>query len=73
MQGPESPIRIHDLARAAALLLDAVDGAPGQAMQTVETCYGRADVVLDGQAVDVVLQDRNATVHVRFNASATAG
>jgi len=65
MQGHQSPSRTQDLARAAALVLDAVDEAPDRTMQTVDTAFGRADVILDGQAADVVLHDRNATVHVR--------
>ena len=65
MQGPQSPSTTHDLARAAALVLDAVDEAPDRAMQTVDTAFGRADVVVDEDAVDVVLHDRAATVHVR--------
>ena len=65
MDGRQSPSTTHDLARAAALVLDAADEAPGRAMQTVTTPWGRADVILDDRAADVVLHDRDATVHIR--------
>jgi len=54
-------------------LLDAVQSAPSRAIETIETAFGRADVVLDEGGADVVLHDRDVTVHVRFDASTTAG
>jgi len=58
-------LRLKDTARAAALLLDAVEGAPDGQITTVETAFGSADVVLDSGGADVVLHDRDVTVHVR--------
>jgi hypothetical protein len=65
MADTHPPSKVHDLARAASLLLDAVQSAPNRAIETVETCYGRADVVLDEEGADVVLHDRDVTVHLR--------
>jgi hypothetical protein len=65
MCSPRPPSKVHDLARAASLLLDAVDEAPPRTIETVETAFGRADVVLDDQGADVVLHDRDVTVHLR--------
>jgi hypothetical protein len=59
--------RTRDAARAAGLFLDAVEGVPNRSLTTVSTPYGRADVIRDGPAADVVLHDRDATVHVRFD------
>lgn len=65
MCSPRPPSKVHDLARAASLLLDAVQSAPSRAIETIETAFGRADVVLDEGGADVVLHDRDVTVHVR--------
>lgn len=65
MNDTEKDHRLKDAARAAALLLDAVESAPDRALTTVETAFGTAFVVMDGSAVDVDLDDREATVHVR--------
>jgi hypothetical protein len=65
MDDTEEDHRLKDAARAAALLLDAVESAPDRALTTVETAFGSAFVVVDGPAVDVDLDDREATVHIR--------
>jgi hypothetical protein len=64
--------RTRDAARAAGLFLEAVEAAPDPSLTTVETPWGKADVIRDGDAADVVLHDRDATVHVRFDPAATA-
>lgn len=46
-------------------LLRTVEGARNRTLTTVETSFGRADVVLDGLAVDIDMHDRDATVHIR--------
>ncbi len=66
-------LRVKDAARAAALMVDAADGAPSRTLTTVDTALGRADVVVDGPAVDVNLHDRKATVHVRFDEALESG
>lgn len=63
----EAEHKLKDLARSAALVLDAVDEAPDRALTTVETAFGTAFVVMDGNAVDIDLHDRAATVHVRID------
>ena len=57
-------MRLKDVANAAAILVQAVEGA-GREIATVSTPYGRADVILDDGGADVVLHDRSVTVHVR--------
>lgn len=73
------PYTARDLVQIAHLLVDSVDllklsdlvdertADPGERgrMVSLDTEFGRADVVLDDGAVDVVLHDREATVHVR--------
>jgi len=58
-------LRLKDATRAAVLLLDAVDEAPDRSLTTVQTAFGSADVVKDEAGMDVVLHDRDVTVHVR--------
>ena len=66
MEETEPEMRVRDVVNAAATVAEAVHQAPDRALQAVETgLAGRADVVVDEQAVDVVLHDRNATVHIR--------
>jgi hypothetical protein len=67
MEASESQLKLKDAARAAALLLEAVDSAPERALSTVETAFGRAEVALDEEGADVVLREGDATVHVRWN------
>jgi diaminopimelate epimerase len=62
---PERDLRTKDVANAAAVLLDAVQNAPGRDSVTVSTPHGPVDVVLDNAGADVVLRGRDATVHVR--------
>jgi hypothetical protein len=57
-------LRTKDLANAAAILEQATRRVE-EADRTVSTPYGRATVIRDGEGVDVVLHDRDVTVHVR--------
>jgi hypothetical protein len=66
MDATEGEHRLKDAARVAAQLLDAVESAPARTLTTVETAFGRADVVLDESGADVVFHDRDPSVHVRF-------
>jgi hypothetical protein len=61
----ETELKTKDVANAAAVLLDAVENAPGRDLSTLSTPYGPVDVVLDNAGADVVLHDRDVTVHVR--------
>jgi len=57
--------KLEDLTRAASILADAAEESP-RALKTVDTAFGSADVVVDDQALDIDFQDRNVSVHVRF-------
>lgn len=57
-------LRTKDVANAAAILEEAMRGVE-EADRTVSTPYGRATVIRDGEGADVVLHDRDVTVHVR--------
>jgi hypothetical protein len=57
-------LRTKDVANAAAILEEAIRGVE-KADRTVSTPYGRATVIRDGEGADVVLHDRDITVHVR--------
>jgi len=65
MSTDQQTMRLKDLARAAALVAQAADSAEPRAIRTVSTPYGEADVILDRHAADVVLPDRDVTIHVR--------
>ena len=62
-------LKLKDVVRSAVLFLEAMekgrDHAGGRALQTVETAFGTADVVMDEQAVDLDFHDRPETLHVR--------
>jgi len=62
MSRAEQVRRTADVANAAALLVDAADNAP-EGQREVATPYGTATVVRDGRGADVVLHDRDVTVH----------
>lgn len=61
----EQQRRLEDVANAAAILLGAVQDAPEGTREEVEALYTEAEVVIDGDAVDVTLHGKGATVHVR--------
>lgn len=67
MTDQQAKLRRKDVANAAVLLLDAVEGVPRD-IATVSTPYGRVDVVIDDEGVDVMPHAKTATVHVRFDA-----
>jgi len=54
-----------DLARTAHLVADALRGAPDEAEMHVQTEFGPATVICDDVGADVVLDDRDVSVHVR--------
>ena len=58
--------RLKDLARSAALLVDAAENAP-RALDHVQTAFGDALVASDDGALDVDLEGRDASVHIRFD------
>lgn len=66
MEATEERMRLKDVANAAAILVQAVEGA-GSEIATVRTPYGKADVILDDGGADVVLHEHDVTVHVRRN------
>jgi len=57
-------LELKDLANAAAIAADAAGSAP-PVTRTVDTAYGLATVHRDDAGADVVLHDRDVTVHVR--------
>jgi hypothetical protein len=63
-------LKLKDVVRSAALFLEATqkahDLSGGRALQTVETAFGAADVVMDDRAVDIDFHDRQETLHVRM-------
>jgi hypothetical protein len=63
---PMPELKAKDLTRCAAILADAVEEVDGRELTTVDTAFGRADVVVDDHAADVDLH-RGPTVHVRFD------
>lgn len=69
MTETEENHRFRDIVNAAALVVQAVESA-SRDLATVDTPYGRADVILDDSGADVVLHDRDVTVHVRTKADA---
>jgi hypothetical protein len=68
----ESDLKTSDVAYAAGLLMEAVREAPSRDLTSISTPYGEATVILDGQAADVEIPGKEATVHVRFDPAATA-
>ena len=58
-----------DLANTAALMLDALRNAPDRAETTVNTELCEATVLVDDNGADVIVHDRDVTVHVRQTAS----
>jgi len=64
-------LMLRDAVRSAVLFLEAAEKAhdlnEGRAFQTVQTAFGTADVVINGQAVDLDFHDCPATAHVRFD------
>ena len=65
MTDPMKTDRLKDLTRSAALLVDAAENAP-RALDHVETAFGDALVASDDGALDIDLNGRDASVHVRF-------
>lgn len=66
MSSAEEQRRLSDIANAAAILAEAIGAIDGRGMETVDSeVGGRADVILDDDAADVVLHRRGVTVHVR--------
>ena len=63
--------KLKDLARSAALLVEAAENAP-RALDRVDTAFGDALVASDDTALDIDLGDREASVHVRFDGQKNA-
>jgi len=63
--------KLKDLARSAALLVEAAENAP-RALDHVDTAFGDALVASDDQALDIALDGRDASVHVRFDGQKNA-
>jgi CRISPR/Cas system CMR subunit Cmr4 (Cas7 group RAMP superfamily) len=60
----ETTVQTRHLANLAGAIAEAVEGEP-ETVESFRSMYGPATVVRDGTGADVILHDRDVTVHVR--------
>ncbi len=66
MDENETTVTSRYLADAASMIADAAEGQP-RTLERLRCIHGEVTVIRDDNGTDIVLHDRDVTVHVRFD------